>query len=112
MRQLVRTFIAKFRVMAPLWKRKRGHKSIVPPARSARQGAVAKIAALAERVGTEAARLEVVSVVVFEPVWELVFELVWEVVLEGISMVLPCREGAENSRSNSVTWPVKQGVYG
>src|ERR1700741_643484 len=43
-RQLVRMFTAKFSVSAPLWKRYSGQRSIVPPAKSARQGAYAVIA--------------------------------------------------------------------
>src|SRR5579862_321526 len=43
MRQLVSMFTAKFSVNAPLWKRYSGQRSIVPPAKSARQGAYAVI---------------------------------------------------------------------
>jgi len=39
MRQVVRMLTAKFSVSAPGWNRYSGHRSMVPPARSARQGA-------------------------------------------------------------------------
>src|SRR5215467_9348967 len=39
MRQVVRMLTAKLSVSAPGWNRYRGQRSIVPPARSARQGA-------------------------------------------------------------------------
>src|SRR5882762_390778 len=45
-RQLVRMLTAKLSVSAPEWNRYRGQRSIVPPARSARQGAKARIVPL------------------------------------------------------------------